>query len=80
MDDGTLDYGSLTSILAENPKILALSAVSNVTGTLLDCKKIGALCGEETLFVVDASQSMPHGICDLADRQADFCRWTGHKL
>lgn len=80
MNDGTLDYASLTSILADNPKILALSSVSNVTGTLLDCKKIGALCGEETLFVVDASQSMPHGICDLADRQADFCRRTGHKL
>lgn len=61
-------------------KIVALSAVSNVTGTIHNLWAIKALLRPDTLFIVDASQSIPHIPLDVQALGCDFCYFTGHKL
>ncbi|MEJ5255486.1 MAG: SufS family cysteine desulfurase [Acidimicrobiales bacterium] len=78
--DYTLDLSSLDQIL-EGAKLLAVSAMSNVLGTLTPVRQLadaahaaGALC------LVDAAQYVPHLPTDVTELGADFLGFTGHKL
>ncbi|MEY3197610.1 MAG: hypothetical protein RL023_176 [Candidatus Parcubacteria bacterium] len=57
-----------------------MSAVSNVTGTIHSLEVIKNLLRQDTLFIVDASQSIPHRALDVQLLGCDFCYFTGHKL
>jgi cysteine desulfurase/selenocysteine lyase len=78
--DYTLDLSSLDQLL-EGAKLLAVSAMSNVLGTLTPVRQLadaahaaGALC------LVDAAQYVPHLPTDVTELGADFLGFTGHKL
>jgi cysteine desulfurase / selenocysteine lyase len=79
--DGTLDLEDLKEKLNEKVKIVSVMHVSNVLGTINDVKEIGRLVHENnSLFIVDGAQSIPHLKIDVKDLDCDFFCFSGHKM
>lgn len=76
------DLGALEEAITPNTRIVAISAMSNVTGYINQylpqvaekAHRYGAL------VVVDAAQAIAHTKLDLYDLQADFLAFSGHKI
>jgi cysteine desulfurase/selenocysteine lyase len=80
LDDGKLDLDALDALLARGPKLLALAHVSNVLGTINPVASIISRAHEAgAVVVVDGAQAVPQLPVDLAEIDADFYAWTGHK-
>lgn len=63
------------------PKLVALSAVSNVTGLAQPVKEICAIAREYgALTLVDASQAVGHAKIDVSDLDCDYLVFSGHKM
>jgi cysteine desulfurase/selenocysteine lyase len=79
-EDGRLDPDSLDALLARAPKLLAVTHVSNVLGTINDIRSIVSRAHETgTAVVIDGSQAVPQLPVDIQAIGADFYAWTGHK-
>lgn len=63
----------------ENADLIAVSQISNVTGTLTDIKSVREKVANG-LLVVDAAQSVSHMPIDVQNWAADFVAFSGHKL
>lgn len=61
-------------------KVVSLSAASNVTWTLYDIKKISTVLRDDTFFVVDGSQAIPHWPIDVITNRIDALIFTWHKI
>ena len=80
-DDGRLDLESLDRLLARSPKLLSVVHVSNVLGTINPVAEIVSRAhAAGTVVLVDGSQAVPQIPVDLAEIDADFYAWTGHKV
>ena len=80
LDNGHLDSGALDALLARGPRLLALTHVSNVLGTINPLASIVRHAHEAgTVVVVDGAQAVPQMPVDLKEIDADFYAWTGHK-
>lgn len=79
-EDFNLDLADFQKKYDENVKVVSLTQVSNVTGQIFDLKSVKKLLREDTLFVVDASQSVPHFKVDVQEIWADFVFFTAHKV
>ncbi|HET6159258.1 MAG TPA: cysteine desulfurase [Dongiaceae bacterium] len=78
---GDLDLGALDELLAQGPKLLAVTAVSNALGTRTPIKDVVARAHRAgAIVVVDAAQAAPHGAIDVMDWGCDFLVFTGHKV
>ena len=67
--------------LTDRTKMVAVTHMSNVLGTVTDAKEIARLCHERGVPVLfDGSQSAVHSKVDVQDIDADFYVITGHKL
>jgi cysteine desulfurase/selenocysteine lyase len=76
-----LSEESLEKELEKNPKIVSVTHVSNVLGSINDVKKITKLAKKRgALVVVDAAQSVPHMPVDVGDIGCDFFAFSGHKM
>ncbi len=79
-DDGHLDLGSLDMLL-DGAKLVGLTAMSNVLGTLPPVPEVAAAAHDAgAVVVVDASQYVPHLPTDVVAMGADFVCFTGHKM
>ena len=79
-DDGRLDLDALDVLLKREPKLLAVTHVSNVLGTINPVAEIVARAhAHGTVVVVDGSQAGPHLPIDVGAIDADFYAWTAHK-
>lgn len=80
--DQPLHLSSLAEVLrTEKPRLLAFSAVSNVTGVINPVQEICELAREHgVLTCVDASQAAPHARLDLGLIGCDFLVCSGHKM
>ncbi|MBI3576712.1 cysteine desulfurase [Candidatus Gottesmanbacteria bacterium] len=81
--EGKLDLEELDKIITRRTKVLAITAVSNVLGTINPIKKIVASAkriNTHCLVVVDAAQAVPHMPVDVVDWGADFVGFSGHKM
>ncbi len=80
-EDGCLDLPRLDEVLTTRTKLLAVTAMSNVLGTI---NPIGELARRAhdvgALICVDAAQSVPHGPTDVSKTDVDFLAFSGHKL
>ncbi|MBP2100294.1 aminotransferase class V-fold PLP-dependent enzyme [Enterococcus rivorum] len=77
---GTLDYERMNSLVKTNTKALIVSHASNVTGNLVDLKKIAQFCQENQLrLVVDAAQTAGFEEIDINELGIDALCFTGHK-
>ncbi len=79
-DNFDLDFEDFEKKYTPNTRVIALTHISNVTGQIFDLEKVGSLKRPETLFVVDASQSIPHMQVDVKKLNCDFLFFTGHKI
>ena len=80
-DDGALDLDHLYSLLTPEVKLLGVTHVSNVLGTVNPVREI---CREARkrgiVTVIDGSQAAPHRPLDVAAIGCDFYAITGHKM
>ncbi len=80
LDDGRLDSEQLDRLLARGPKLLAITHISNVLGTINPLESIVARAhAAGAVVLVDGSQAIPQIPVDLRAIDADFYAWTGHK-
>ena len=78
--DGRLDLSTLAELL-EGAKLLSITALSNVLGTINDIRPLAdAAHAADALIAVDAAQAVPHLPVDVQAWDADFVGWTGHKM
>ena len=78
---GDLDLEALDRLLAQNPKLVAVTATSNALGTRTPIKDIVARVHRAgAIAVVDAAQAAPHTPIDVVAWDCDFLVFTGHKL
>ncbi|WP_313642419.1 cysteine desulfurase [Stenotrophomonas sp.] len=79
--DGSLDLDALHAAMTPEVKLLALTHVSNVLGTINPVREI---CREARkrgiITVIDGSQAAPHLTVDVAAIGCDFYAVTGHKM
>ena len=67
--------------ITDRTKIVGISHVSNVLGTINNVKKIIKYAHKKgAVVIVDASQSIPHMKIDVQDLDADFLVFSGHKM
>ena len=79
-DDGLLDMDALDAALARGPKVVAVTHVSNVLGTVNPIAEIARRAhAAGALVVVDGMQAVPHMPVDVKELDVDFYAWTGHK-
>jgi cysteine desulfurase/selenocysteine lyase len=78
---GEIDLPSLKAQLKAPVKILALTHVSNVLGTINPVAEICSWARKAGITtVIDGSQAVPHMAVDIASIGCDFYAFTGHKM
>lgn len=79
--NGDLDPQAVIDAISDKTKLIAITQMSNVLGTVVDVKAICRAARERGVAVlVDGSQSAVHAPVDVQDIGADFFAITGHKL
>ena len=81
--DGNFEISDdeIESKITENTKIVGITHVSNVLGTINNVKKIIDIAHKKgAIVIVDASQSIPHKRIDVQDLNCDFLVFSGHKM
>jgi cysteine desulfurase/selenocysteine lyase len=78
--DFRLDLSGLDSLL-DGARLLAISAMSNVLGTINDIRPLAdAAHAHGALILVDACQFVPHVATDVQQWDADFVAFSSHKI
>src|SRR5204863_4068961 len=80
-DDGHLDLSNIDELITENTKVVSLTWVSNMLGTINPVAEIARRAHEVgAVVVVDASQAVPQMPVDVQAAGVDFLAFTGHKV
>lgn len=81
INDGKISLEDLEKKLNRKTRIVSLSHISNVLGTINPIKKISKMVHEyNALFVVDAAQSVGHVSLNVKSFDVDFLAFSGHKM
>ncbi len=79
--DGTLTMENVEATIGEKTKIVAITHVSNVLGTINDIKAIAEVAHRNDAYIaVDGAQAVPHMSVDEQDLDVDFYAFSGHKM
>jgi cysteine desulfurase/selenocysteine lyase len=80
-DDGELLLDQLDALLSERTRLVAVTAVSNVLGTINPIAEITRRAhAAGAVVLIDAAQSAPHQTLDVQALGADFVAFSGHKM
>ena len=80
-DDGRLRMDEYEKLFNERTKIVSITHVSNVLGTINPVKDIIRIAHEHGVPVlIDGAQSTPHTPIDVQDLDCDFFAFSGHKI
>ena len=80
-DEGVLQLDSLEELLTERTKIVAMTHVSNVLGTINPVQELIAAAHDVGAKVlIDGAQSVPHFDVDVQALDCDFLAFSGHKM
>jgi cysteine desulfurase / selenocysteine lyase len=80
-DDGVFDIAGFEKLLSPRTKIVAITHMSNVLGTVTPLKEIVRIAHERGIPVLaDGAQAVVHLPVDMRDLDIDFYGFTGHKL
>ena len=80
-DDGRLDLSNIDELINERTKVVSLTWVSNMLGTVNPVAEIARRAHEVgAIVVVDASQAAPQLPVDVVAAGADLLAFTGHKV
>ncbi len=78
--EGVLDISGLDRLL-DGARLLGVTAMSNVLGTIVDVRPLAdAAHAAGALVLVDGAQSVPHLPTDVQAMGADFFVFSGHKM
>lgn len=79
--DYELSKEEIESNITDKTKVVGITHVSNVLGTINNVKEIIKYAHKKgAVVIVDASQSIPHMKIDVQDLDADFLVFSGHKM
>ena len=80
-DDGDIIIEKLKELITSKTKIIAVTHLSNVTGTIVPIKEIVEIAKKKNIPVlVDGCQSTPHIKIDVRDLDCDFFAFSAHKV
>jgi len=80
-EDGTIALDSVKAAMSDKTKIVAITHVSNVLGTINDIKSIAEIAHAHDAYIsVDGAQAVPHMAVDVQDLDVDFYEFSGHKM
>ena len=80
-DDGDIIIQKLKELITSKTKIIAVTHLSNVTGTIVPIKEIVEIAKKKNVPVlVDGCQSAPHLKIDVQDLDCDFFAFSAHKV
>ncbi|MGI0100728.1 MAG: aminotransferase class V-fold PLP-dependent enzyme [Candidatus Micrarchaeaceae archaeon] len=76
-----IDMNSLNKMLDKDPKIVAVTHVSNVLGTINDVKEITKRAHKKgAMVLIDGAQAVPHMKVDVRSIGSDFYAFSAHKM
>ncbi|SFA43325.1 L-selenocysteine selenide-lyase (L-alanine-forming) [Anoxybacillus pushchinoensis] len=79
--DGTIRLEDVEQTVTPNTKIVAVTHVSNVLGTINPVKEIAQIAHKNgAVVVVDGAQSTPHMKVNVQELDCDFYAFSGHKM
>lgn len=79
--DGKFDPEKIRAMLTPKTKIVTLTAMSNIFGSVNDMKTIAKYVHKNgSILVVDGAQSVPHVKTDVQDMDCDLLAFSGHKM
>ena len=80
-DQGTLDLSEFHSLLDRHPKVVSITHMSNVLGTVNPIAQMSAQARDAgAIMVVDGAQSAPHFPVDVQELGVDFFAFSAHKM
>lgn len=80
-DEGELQLEEYEKLFTERTKLVSITQVSNVLGTVNPVKEMIRIAHERGVpVVVDGAQSVPHFAVDVQDLDCDFLAFSGHKV
>lgn len=80
-DEGELLLEEYEKLFTERTKLVSVTQVSNVLGTVNPVKEMIRIAHEHGVpVVVDGAQSVPHFAVDVQDLDCDFLAFSGHKM
>lgn len=80
-EDGNLRLDQLAQLLSARTRLVCVTHVSNVMGTVNDTRKVADMAHSVGAAVlVDGAQSVPHMRVNVAEMGCDFLAFSGHKV
>jgi len=80
-ETGELDLSEPDHYFKPNTKIVSITHISNVLGTINPVKKLAEMAHDMgALFIVDGAQGVPHLQVNVQDLGCDFYAFSGHKM
>ena len=80
-DNGAMDLQAFEKMINQKTKIVSISHVSNVLGTINPVEEVIRIAHEHNIpVVVDGAQSTPHFKVDMQQLDCDFFVFSGHKV
>ena len=80
-DEGEFQLEEYEKLFTERTKLVSVTQVSNVLGTINPVKEMIRIAHEHGVpVVVDGAQSVPHFAVDVQDLDCDFLAFSGHKV
>ena len=81
LDNGELDMDAFSALLTEKTRLVSITHVSNVLGTVNPVSRIISMAHSHGIPVaIDGAQSVPHIKVDVQAMGADFYALSGHKI
>jgi cysteine desulfurase/selenocysteine lyase len=80
-EEGLFDLDAYQALLGERTKLVAVSGMSNMLGTLPPTKRIAESAhAAGALILIDGAQLVPHSPVDVQALGVDFLAFSGHKM
>ncbi len=79
-DEGKLDIEAYKTLFSEKTKLVSITHVSNVLGTITPKTVVDIAHEHGVPILIDAAQSVPHFKVDVRELDCDFLAFSGHKV
>lgn len=80
-EEGVLDLDAYRKLFTERTRLVSITHVSNVLGTINPIKEMTHIAHEHGVPVmVDGAQSVPHFVVDVQELDCEFLAFSGHKV
>lgn len=79
--EGLFDIMEFEKLITDKTKLVTLTYVSNVLGSVIPVEEVAKLCKQRGIYyLIDAAQAVPHMSIDVKKIGCDFMAFSGHKM